>query len=133
MTEARARILDWIANQRRANFDPVTAWVKVTVPTLVYEGELDRFLPAHESAEIIGRALAKSGNRDYTIKVFPYANHGLWRAETGGPSDPLSVRVGDDVLMQWLVSRFVSRAAEQMVRHANQRALPSQPEVTAPV
>jgi hypothetical protein len=50
----------------------------VRAPTLVLFGECDDLSPARESASRIGGALEKAGNRDYTIKLLPMVNHGLW-------------------------------------------------------
>ena len=99
----RGRILEWIANQRRAMFDPVPVWEKVSVPVLVYEGELDRSVPAQESATIIQGALQRSGNRDFTVHVFPRASHGLWVVDTGGPKDRLSVSADRRFVRDWIL------------------------------
>jgi hypothetical protein len=40
-------------------------------------GECDDLAPAGEGASRIGGALEKAGNRDYSIKLLPRANHGL--------------------------------------------------------
>jgi hypothetical protein len=60
------------------DYDPTEHWRLVRAPTLVLIGECDDLAPAGEGASRIGGALAKAGNRDYTIKLLPRANHGLW-------------------------------------------------------
>lgn len=60
------------------DYDPTEHWRLVRAPTLALYGECDDSSPAKESARRIGDALEKAGNRDYTIKLFPMANHGLW-------------------------------------------------------
>lgn len=60
------------------DYDPTEHWRLVRVPTLVLLGECDDSAPAGEGARRIGDALEKAGNRDYTIKLLPLANHGLW-------------------------------------------------------
>ena len=88
---------------RRSPWSPLPVWEKVTVPALVYEGALDRYVPAQESATIIEAALRRAGNRDYTIKVFPQANHGMWLVETGAPTDRLISSVDRGFLRNWLL------------------------------
>jgi len=60
------------------DYDPTEHWRLVRSPTLVLYGECDDSSPASESARRIGDALEKAGNRDYTIKLLPLANHGMW-------------------------------------------------------
>jgi pimeloyl-ACP methyl ester carboxylesterase len=60
------------------DYDPTEHWRLVRAPTLVLYGECDDSSPAKESARRIGDALEKAGNRDYTIKLLPMANHGAW-------------------------------------------------------
>ncbi len=33
--------------------------------------------------EVYKQALTKAGNKDFVIKTFPNANHGLWHCESG--------------------------------------------------
>lgn len=61
------------------DYDPTEHWRLVHAPTLVLFGECDDSSPAAESARRIGDALTQAGNKDYTIKLFPMANHGLWK------------------------------------------------------
>jgi pimeloyl-ACP methyl ester carboxylesterase len=73
---------------RRINsFEPVPVLVRVTCPVLVVLGERDTITPVTETIAGIERARKQSKNRDYTIKVFPKANHSLLEAETGGDSE----------------------------------------------
>ncbi len=50
---------------------------KVTCPVLAIWGEDDIYVPVKDSISIFEDALTKAGNKDYTIKVFPGADHGL--------------------------------------------------------
>jgi len=68
------------------DFDPAPIWEKVNCPVLVLLGELDANVPTKISAEIIERGLKKGGNKDYTIRILPKANHGLLEAEKTGYS-----------------------------------------------
>ena len=99
----RARLMNFIAEERRWWYDPVPAWERITIPALVYESEWDKDVPAQESAAIIERALQKAGNKNYTIKIFPKSQHGQWAMATEYPFNPLSYRVHYDLLFDWLL------------------------------
>lgn len=101
--------MDFVNRERWGLFDPVAPWEKITIPTLVYESEWDSYVPAKESAAIIGQALKKAGNRDYTIKTFPKSNHGQWAMKTDGPNNDLSHRVHYDLLFSWLQKHVTRR------------------------
>jgi len=57
------------------DFDPKPLWEKFTRPVLVIFGELDESSPLPDSANGIEQALKKGGNKDYTVKIFPKADH----------------------------------------------------------
>jgi dienelactone hydrolase len=48
---------------------------------------LDLQVPAQENKQAIAAALEKGGNKDYTIQVFPKANHLFIAAGTGSPRE----------------------------------------------
>ena len=82
-----------------AKHDPYAVLTKVTCPVLSIYGECDASVPVAKSVEVFEAALEEAGNADYTIKVFPKANHG--------------VRVGDDYaegylefMTSWLAERL---------------------------
>ena len=66
-------------------YDPAPALEELKIPVLVYWGESDSYVPVAESIEIFKRAMNKSGNKDYTIKVFPKARQDLVEGESGSP------------------------------------------------
>jgi len=105
----RARLMNFIADERSWWYDPVPAWVKITVPALVYESEWDKEVPGPESAAIIGQSLRKAGNKDYTIKVFPKSQHGQWAIESDSPNNPLSYKVHYDQIFDWLRAHVMLR------------------------
>ena len=79
--------------------DPYAVLAKLTCPVLSIYGECDASVPVARSVEVFKEALDEAGNSDYTIKVYPKANHG--------------VRVGDDYaegylefMTSWLVKRL---------------------------
>jgi dienelactone hydrolase len=55
------------------NFDPVTYWQRVSIPTLVLYGEEDTNVAAAESAE----RLRSLGNSHITVKVYEGSGHAL--------------------------------------------------------
>jgi pimeloyl-ACP methyl ester carboxylesterase len=59
------------------NYDPRIALRKLTVPVLFVFGEKDQLVPVQTSIDIIRRTLTESGHRDFTIKTFPGADHGI--------------------------------------------------------
>jgi hypothetical protein len=60
-----------------ANYDPRIALRKLAVPALFLFGERDELVPVPKSVEIIRQTLTEIGDRDFTIKVFPGANHNI--------------------------------------------------------
>jgi uncharacterized protein len=56
-------------------YDPTIALRNLSVPALFVFGEDDDVVPVRESVAIIQDTLARSGYRDFSIKVFPAANH----------------------------------------------------------
>ena len=55
--------------------NPRAVLEKVTCPVLAIFGESDIIVPVKDSVSVFEEALNKAGNKDYTIKVFPGANH----------------------------------------------------------
>jgi hypothetical protein len=91
------------------NYDPVPDFQKITIPVLCIWGELDKIVPAHGSRSIIDKALTKAGNLDYTLKIFPQANHVMRLAETGGYAEWEKLREYVpgylDYQLNWLLNR----------------------------
>ena len=63
--------------RQEAVYDPKEALRKLKVPALFVFGERDELVPVTESVDIIRQTLAASGHRDFTIKTFPNADHGI--------------------------------------------------------
>lgn len=68
-----------------SDYDPVPALSNVHCPVLAVEGALDSHLPPAKSADIWKAALAKAGNHDVVIKIFPNAEHGVDDPRTNLP------------------------------------------------
>ena len=92
--------------RRQIDFDPASTWENVQCPVLALLGELDANVPSKVSAAIMERGLKKSGAKDYTIRILPKANHGLFDAQTGYSTEsPRLVRYVPgymDGIMDWL-------------------------------
>ena len=69
-----------IAEEERSDdfsHDPRGVLEKITCPILAIFGGSDIIVPVEESVSVFEEALNKAGNKDYTIRVFPGANHGV--------------------------------------------------------
>lgn len=73
----------WEKWHRMSRFDPRPLWEKTTVPVFALYGERDRNVPPAPNAAALEQALKRAGNRDYTIRILPKANHEGMEAETG--------------------------------------------------
>src|SRR5262249_19583969 len=78
--------------EAECKYDPLPTLEKLTCPTLVLLGELDRAVPVEPNKAIWEAALKKAGNKDYKIVVLPRANHDLLEAETGGRKEYLRLK-----------------------------------------
>jgi pimeloyl-ACP methyl ester carboxylesterase len=67
-------------------YDPVPALERLHIPILALWGGKDTFLPVPETVAAFKRAMAKSGNNNYTIKIYPNGSHSLLETATGSPS-----------------------------------------------
>jgi len=47
---------------------------------------LDLYLPVPESVAIFRKALARAGNKNYVVKIYPNSNHSLLESDSGSPS-----------------------------------------------
>ena len=73
------------------DYDPKPALEQVMCPALFLFGELDTQVPLETNRTAIGDVLKKSGNNDYILKMFPKANHAFQSANTGSPSEYMSL------------------------------------------
>jgi hypothetical protein len=77
----------WTWWRQVMDFEPLLACKQIKCPVLILLGELDRTVPVVESVSLYKEAFGCAKNPDFTIKVFPRANHGLRLAKTGGRSE----------------------------------------------
>lgn len=64
-------------------YDPATTLRKITMPTLVLNGELDLQVSAAQNVPPIEAALREAGNKEFTVRRFPNLNHLFQTAQTG--------------------------------------------------
>jgi uncharacterized protein len=67
----------WQSPDPDLDFDPRPLWEQLKLPVLAIFGEADKLTPAAESARRIKLTLPKGGDPDYTIRIFPNADHAL--------------------------------------------------------
>jgi pimeloyl-ACP methyl ester carboxylesterase len=79
--EDHPAVLYW---RRNASYDPVATLKRVRCPVLAIWGEKDFLVDAARAAQLARGALAAAGHPDYTVRVLPSADHGLYlRREPG--------------------------------------------------
>ena len=94
------------------DFDPLTAWENVTQPTLVVNGQFDTLVDPVDAIARIEQTLTANGNPDYTLIVYPNADHALLqtqtglRAETRGQRDRVFAPGVIALQTEWILARF---------------------------
>jgi dipeptidyl aminopeptidase/acylaminoacyl peptidase len=88
-------------------YDPMPALERVTCPILAVFGELDASTPVAQTTANYAKAVAKSGNADYTIKVFPNADHALlvWPKPGDAAHWPVLAPGYLDTMREWIHKR----------------------------
>ena len=74
------------------DYDPQPSLEQVKCPALFLFGELDTQVPVEINRMAIWEVMKKSGHNDYTLKTFHKANHLFQSADTGSPSEYLSLK-----------------------------------------
>ena len=89
------------------NFNPLEVWAKIACPVLALYGELDHSAPVKPSIANIEGALKKSGNKNYSFRVFPKANNTIWESLTGSQKEFPKVKKFapgyPGVMVEWVV------------------------------
>jgi pimeloyl-ACP methyl ester carboxylesterase len=67
-------------------YDPIRPLEQLRIPILALWGGKDTFLPVTETVAAFKQAMAKSGNNDYLIKIYPNGSHSLLETSNGSPS-----------------------------------------------
>lgn len=94
--------------------DPGPVLERLTLPALALFGELDSQVPASMNAPAIAEALTEADNPDFTVFIFPKANHLFQRAVTGSIAE-----YGD--LEKEFVPGFLELIEEWLSTHMDNR------------
>lgn len=86
------------------DYDPVPYWAKISRPVLAILGELDTNTPVSETVTILERSFKNAKNSDFTVRVFPKAEHTLFgRPEKGQWRWPRFADGYLDAMTAWLL------------------------------
>jgi len=100
----------WEFLRRSYFYDPAATLRKLQVPTLALFGELDNNILAEKNRAAWEAALRASGNRDYTLRILPKADHIQLEAKVGSneemPSLHRFVPAYFTTIQDWLAKRI---------------------------
>ncbi len=88
------------------NYDPTAALRRLSAPALFLFGEKDELVPVGKSVEIIRRTLTETHTCEFTIKVFPGADHGIYVASADGTRRFAPGYL--DSIREWLLRKVTS-------------------------
>ena len=91
------------------SYDPAVFWRQVSSPVLALYGEADSSQPVPQIAERLEQALKTGGNKNYTVKIFPKADHALlvWSKPNEAIHFPVLADGYLAMISGWLKSRRV--------------------------
>jgi uncharacterized protein len=110
----------WETIRRLYFYDPEPTLRRLEVPTLALFGELDNNVTADKNKAAWDSALTAGGNRDYTSRVIPRANHIQLEANVGSNREMASLRrfapLYFTTIRDWLSSRVRGFGAPTSIR-----------------
>jgi len=99
----------WQFIRRLYFYDPAPTLRRLQTPVLALWGELDNNIMAEKNKAAWEAALRAGGNRDYTLRILPRANHGQFEAKVGSNKEAPTLRrfVPDyfTTIQEWLGKR----------------------------
>jgi pimeloyl-ACP methyl ester carboxylesterase len=102
----------WQFIRRLYFYDPAPTLRRLQTPVLALWGELDNNVMAEKNKAAWEKALGAGGNRDYTLRILPGANHGQFEAKVGSnkeaPSLERFVPSYFTTIQDWLAKRIRS-------------------------
>jgi alpha-beta hydrolase superfamily lysophospholipase len=113
-SDSLSRFIPWL--RFILDYDPLETASRVTVPSLILQGGTDRQVSPNQAQEL-AIAMRASGNRDVTVRVFPYLNHLFLNDADGDPDgypDLPSKALPPEVLSEvagWLRTHLASGGA----------------------
>jgi uncharacterized protein len=100
----------WQFIRRLYFYDPAPTLRQLSVPTLALFGELDNNIVAETNKAAWEAALKAGGNRDYTLRILPKANHDQLEAKVGSNAEMASLQrfvpVYFTTIQDWLAKRI---------------------------
>lgn len=102
------------ALQASLMYDPSVTLAQLRVPTLALFGALDKNVDAADSAARYRELFKTAGNPDFTVRVFPNADHILVASATGYEEEPLlPVRYTGypEAMIAWLQERGFAKSS----------------------
>jgi hypothetical protein len=82
----------WASIRRLYFYDPAPTLRQLHTPTLALFGELDKNILADKNKAAWESALRAAGNRDYTLRILPRANHLMLEAKSGSNAEMPALR-----------------------------------------
>ncbi|HVH72962.1 MAG TPA: alpha/beta fold hydrolase [Candidatus Dormibacteraeota bacterium] len=82
----------WEFMRRMYFYDPAPTLRQLRIPTLALFGELDNNILTEKNKAAWQAALQAAGNRDYTLRILPKANHLMLDAKIGNNAEMPSLR-----------------------------------------
>jgi dienelactone hydrolase len=95
-----------------ADLDPVPFLEQLTQPVLIFLGEADSQLPSTYSALVFDTVFRQTGHQDYTIIIYPGANHGI-QVPTTNAQGKTTMQYVDGyraTMATWVVAHVTGRA-----------------------
>jgi uncharacterized protein len=79
----------WLRDTCRFEFDldQEAIWRQVHVPILAMYGQRDKQVPVAENSAKLTAAAEQSGNRNFTLVIYPGASHAIGKTRTGEPGE----------------------------------------------
>jgi pimeloyl-ACP methyl ester carboxylesterase len=100
----------WAVIRRLYFYDPAPTLRQLQVPTLALFGELDNNIVAEKNKAAWDSALRAGGNRDYTSRILPKANHIQLEAKVGSNAEMASLQrfvpAYSTTIQDWLLKRI---------------------------
>jgi len=97
-------------------YDPIPDLERVCCPVIAIFGGMDTIVPAEKNLALMEEAFQRSGNMDWTVKVFPDGDHTMGAVSSGAMSEiPYKKNLVPgylDAIADWLHSRFGTRLME---------------------
>jgi uncharacterized protein len=99
----------WQFIKRLYFYDPAPTLRQLQLPALAIWGELDNNILAEKNKAAWEAALRAGGNRDYTLRILPKANHDQFEAKTGSNAEMPTLRgfvpAYFTTIQEWLAKR----------------------------